>query len=456
MAIITISRGSLSGGELLAEQLSARLGSEVISREVIVEAARKYGVSETKLREGMKGTLGFWDRFRKQKERYILAVQATLAEMVKEGNIIYHGHAGHLLLKELSRVIKVRLIAPMEYRIRSAMIELNLSREKAVKHIETVDERRAKWVKQLFNVEWTDPDLYDLVLNLEHMSIETASELVVDLAGRREYRRNPELERERHAFALRKRVMAELAFRTGFPEDSINVSLKQGSVFIKSSPFFDKNREEVIGFISRIEGIEAVLTEGGDTAEKKATAVSQERKAADIMLPVSSYPFIHHTVTIREAIAALSTSSVQLNDGHVISPRFILVQDETHKLVGVIARRSLLRGLNPTLKAMERAKETVEAVTHRHDLSWPMAFSWVSLFSEAAVAYANEPVSAIMAPIRATVRPEDNLSEVVTTMLQVGVDLVPVVDGNKPVGVILMTDVFDTVAEFIMENAKED
>lgn len=456
MAIITISRGSLSGGELLAEQLSARLGSPVISREVIVEAAKKYGVSETKLREGMKGTLGFWDRFRKQKERYILAVQATLAEMVQEGNIIYHGHAGHLLLKELSSVIKVRLIAPMEYRIRSAMIELNLSRENAVKHIETVDERRAKWVKQLFNVEWTDPSLYDLVLNLEHMSIETASELVVDLAGRREYRKNPELERERHEFALRKRVMAELAFRSGFPEDSIDVSLKQGSVFIKSSPFFEKNREEVIGFIRRIEGVKAVLTEGGDAAEQKANAASAERTAADVMLPVSSYPFIHHSVTIREAIAALSTSSIQLKDGHVISPRFILVQDETHKLVGVIARRSLLRGLNPTLKAMERAKETVEAVTHRHDLSWPMAFSWVSLFSEAAVAYANEPVSSIMAPIRATVRPDDNLSEVVTTMLQVGVDLVPVVDDTKPVGVILMTDVFDTVAEFIMENAKED
>jgi hypothetical protein len=31
------------------------------------------------------------------------------------------------------------------------------------------------------------------------------------------------------------------------------------------------------------------------------------------------------------------------------------------------------------------------------------------------------------------------------------VDLVPVLDEHRPVGVILMTDVFDTVAEHILE-----
>ena len=49
MAIITISRGTKSGGEKLAKCLSERLGWPAISREVIVETASQYGVSETLL-----------------------------------------------------------------------------------------------------------------------------------------------------------------------------------------------------------------------------------------------------------------------------------------------------------------------------------------------------------------------------------------------------------------------
>ena len=46
MAIVTISRGSLSGGAKLARQLGETLACKVLSREVIIEAAKTYGVSE--------------------------------------------------------------------------------------------------------------------------------------------------------------------------------------------------------------------------------------------------------------------------------------------------------------------------------------------------------------------------------------------------------------------------
>jgi Cytidylate kinase-like family len=49
MPIITLSRGSLSGGELLANQLASKLGFKVISREVIVEPLAKIAMSESPL-----------------------------------------------------------------------------------------------------------------------------------------------------------------------------------------------------------------------------------------------------------------------------------------------------------------------------------------------------------------------------------------------------------------------
>jgi len=58
--IITISRGTFSGGTDLAECLSHRLGYPCVSREVISEAAERYGVSQAALR----GALGRAPSFR--------------------------------------------------------------------------------------------------------------------------------------------------------------------------------------------------------------------------------------------------------------------------------------------------------------------------------------------------------------------------------------------------------
>jgi cytidylate kinase len=450
MAIITICRGSLSGGALLAKQLGDRLGAKIISREVIVSAAKRYGVSEDDLATGLSSPPGLWDRLTHHKERYIIAIQAALAEMVKDGNTIYHGHGGQFLLKGLSRVINLRLIAPLEYRIRSAMAELKLTRDQAARHIEEIDEQRTKWVKLLYGVEWSDPFLYDLVINLKHVSIETACEMVVDLVGRKEYRRTEEMVQERQDFALATRVRAELVFKSDFPDNGVLVNVRRGQLRL-SGPYHTKHSEEVVRFLSRIPGVQEALVQDEREGDVPLMEGATERTAADVMLPIAEYPHIHVSDTIRDAIAALATSTVKLHDGHVFRPRYILVHDEMGEVVGVVARRSLLRGLAPQLREMQQTRQKAEALGAVGDFSFPVSFRWVSMFGRAAAAAAAAPVETVMAPIRSTVRPDDDLSVVVGTMLQHEVDLVPVVSDRRSVGVILMTDVFDTVAEHVME-----
>ena len=48
MAIITISRGSASGGLFLAQGLSEKLGYALVSREDVIQAAARQGVSGDK------------------------------------------------------------------------------------------------------------------------------------------------------------------------------------------------------------------------------------------------------------------------------------------------------------------------------------------------------------------------------------------------------------------------
>ena len=57
-----------------------------------------------------------------------------------------------------------------------------------------------------------------------------------------------------------------------------------------------------------------------------------------------------------------------------------------------------------------------------------------------------------MAPVKGSVQVDDSLSTVISTMLEHGIDLVPVLDGEKVAGVVLMTNIFDIVAQFVMEH----
>jgi len=108
MAIITISRGSMSGGEALAECLHQRLGYPVLGREVLVEAAAKLGVPEETLTQKFEKSPGLWSRLTESRRLYLVAIQAAIAEHAASGNLIYHGRAGHMLLHGVPNVLRVR------------------------------------------------------------------------------------------------------------------------------------------------------------------------------------------------------------------------------------------------------------------------------------------------------------------------------------------------------------
>jgi len=179
MAIITISRGSLSGGTRFARCLGERLGYRVISREELVaEAARLYGVDEELLQRGMARGPSLLERFRIDRVIYLAVAKATLCRMVQDDDVVYHGHAGQLLLEGVGHVFRLRIIAPMEIRIEAARREHGLDEEEAISFIEARDAERRSWTRFLYGIEWGDPSLYDLVVNLEKISLETACTMV--------------------------------------------------------------------------------------------------------------------------------------------------------------------------------------------------------------------------------------------------------------------------------------
>jgi len=233
MSVITISRGSFSGGKILAESLARRLGYRCIDRDVIVERAAAYGVSQDDIRQSLEKPPGFLDRFNHKGYRYLALVQAALAEEVRTGRAIYHGLAGHLLLKGGHPILRVRIVAPMEFRIQMVQDRLKYGRSGAIAHIEKVDEDRRKWVQFLYGVDWRDPSLYDLVLNLEHMTMEEACRVISSLVTDRRFEFTPQCQQKMDDLALASRVRADLATHPSTFDLTLEVVAQNGAIAIK-------------------------------------------------------------------------------------------------------------------------------------------------------------------------------------------------------------------------------
>jgi len=214
MAIVTISRGTWSGGESLARCLSERLGLPVLSREVIRDTASRYGIAENLLAQRMERTPTVIQRRMaggEERRLYLIAMQAALAERAQRGDFIYHGHAGHLLLQGLPCVLRVRLIASMASRIRIVRESQGLGEEDAKKYIKHVDRCRTLWTELLYQVDWHDPSLYDLVIQLGAVDLETACALIDFAVRTPAFQSTPEKRERLSGFVLGCRLRLALA-----------------------------------------------------------------------------------------------------------------------------------------------------------------------------------------------------------------------------------------------------
>jgi cytidylate kinase len=261
MSIITISRGSLSGGRALAERAAARLGYRCISNEALIEAAAKYGVPEPKLSEVFDKTPTFWERLTKSRRLYLIFIQAAMCELAQQGRLVYHGQAGQQLLKGISHVLKVRLIAPLEFRLKAAMEREGLSREAALQYIQQVDEERLRRMRYLFNVDWRDPALYDVVLNIEHMSLDTAADVVVYMAQHPEYQPTPASTKKLNDLTLSCQVKAALAAHPVTSGIDVDVRADDGIVWLTGLIDSSELEYEIIRLVQTVPGVKEVISD---------------------------------------------------------------------------------------------------------------------------------------------------------------------------------------------------
>lgn len=261
MSIITISRGTMSGGKKLAETLAEQLGYKCVSREIIIKAADDYGVPEGKLFETIQKSPSIFQKLSFERDRYLAYIQASLCEYAKEDKLIYHGNAGHFLLEGISHVLRVRLVADMPYRIKATMEQFKYSEKEAIKYIEKVDKGRVKWTNFLYGRDWRSPELYDLVFNLERTDLGFVCEMVTHALQQPQFQVTPESAKAMNDLLLASRVRAILAGIQNLRLDHIGVAADGDTVVVHGKVKTQELLDEALEAADHAPGVETVTNE---------------------------------------------------------------------------------------------------------------------------------------------------------------------------------------------------
>jgi cytidylate kinase len=262
MSIITISRGSYSKGKEVAEKLAEILGYDCISRDILLEASNEFNIPEIKLIRALHDAPTVLERFTHGKLRYLSYLRSGLLNYVLKDNVVYHGLAGHYFLQDVPHVLKARIIADIEDRVREEMKRENISEEEARYILKKDDEERRKWGMQIYGTDTWDSNLYDIVLHIGRITVDDAVDVLRNTIQKPAFQKSPASQKLLNDMALSAKVLSNLIQIA----PDVNVKSDDGVVVVINSAAL---KENVISEIKRIaktvEGVKEVVLHGIET-----------------------------------------------------------------------------------------------------------------------------------------------------------------------------------------------
>jgi len=128
--------------------------------------------------------------------------------------VVILGRGGNWLLQEIPYALRVRIIAPMEDRIRLVSDREGVNREAAEKILRFSDHERSIFLKKAYHRDWSHPDDYDMTFNTSHLGRDEVVKLILDEIPARDKQITPEAQERLRQLALAARVNSDI--RTDF------------------------------------------------------------------------------------------------------------------------------------------------------------------------------------------------------------------------------------------------
>jgi cytidylate kinase len=182
MYFITISEMLGTKGTQVAQQVAKGLNYEYYGEAELLKFAEEMGFFPDVKKLDEKGP-HLLEKFFSEKPRvYLDRLQSVIYELAKKGNALFFGKGSQLLLNSFNCALHVLVTGSMEKRVQRIMEEKKVDREIAEKLIHRSDQDKRGFLRFAFEEDWLNPNLYDLVLNTDKLSIDSATKMVMEAA----------------------------------------------------------------------------------------------------------------------------------------------------------------------------------------------------------------------------------------------------------------------------------
>jgi cytidylate kinase len=181
MHFITFSRKMGADGTAIAKQVAEKMGYRFYDTEAIENAAREMGFLKNVKEIDEKAPSLFQRLFSHKPAIELDRLNSVVYELAGRGDAVFLGRGGQILLRDFNCALHVRVTASLEKRIQN-LIERGMHREAASKAIEGSDHERSSFIRFAFKADWENDKLYDIVLNMDKVTVKLAVDTILTMA----------------------------------------------------------------------------------------------------------------------------------------------------------------------------------------------------------------------------------------------------------------------------------
>ena len=192
--VITINRSFGSGGKTVGKMLAERLSINYYDRDLIRLASEESGINVGLFgRADETARIGLFKRYGREYGKSIIPpdsneftsndnlfnIQAKIIrELAEKEDCIIVGRCADHVLAGRSRLIRVFVDAPLDYRVHEVETRYGLSHRDAIREIEQIDRARAQYYRYYTGQDWHDTRNYDLCLNSAALGFDRTAEVI--------------------------------------------------------------------------------------------------------------------------------------------------------------------------------------------------------------------------------------------------------------------------------------
>ena len=236
MTVIAMPREMGTLGKDVAFAVAEQLGLEAVHHELVErDIAERMQVGQSDVHQFLEGTPTLWNRWKIDANKISQYTAEEMLELAEKGNVLIRGWGAVSLLRRVPHVLRIRVCAPMEFRVKVLMDRLGLESDDIARREITRNDKAHLRSAQNRNVSnWTNSTNFDLILNTERIPIADCVEQVKKLAESEAFSETSESKRILTDLLIETRIKNQLSLdgNSGVLSNGLEVLVTKGEVVL--------------------------------------------------------------------------------------------------------------------------------------------------------------------------------------------------------------------------------